>query len=169
MFLLAGLDRLLFGSSEVVYGVLFLPVSALTALWVRPADLVTAPIIVPIAFAVGVIPVAGGTGGFGGQTWPRHRAGRACRLAVRRHARSRVSSPPCGRSGRCGSGSVTWSGPTRAAPPPPVVRAARDEARPAAVRSGPPVRACRLLPRGRHRRAHDPRVVLQLGRDDLGP
>ncbi|MFF4244358.1 DUF6542 domain-containing protein [Streptomyces sp. NPDC001822] len=67
MFLLACLDRLLLGSSETVYGVLFLPVSALTALWVRPADLVTAPIIVPIAFAVGVIPVAGGTGGFGGQ------------------------------------------------------------------------------------------------------
>ncbi|MFE6038293.1 DUF6542 domain-containing protein [Streptomyces sp. NPDC056452] len=68
MFLLACLDRLLLGGSEVVYGVLFLPVSALTALWVRPADLVTAPISVPIAFAVGVIPVAGGTGGFGGQT-----------------------------------------------------------------------------------------------------
>ncbi|MFI8002225.1 DUF6542 domain-containing protein [Streptomyces sp. NPDC086010] len=67
MFLLACLDRLLLDSSEIVYGVLFLPVSALTALWVRPADLVTAPIIVPIAFAVGVIPVAGGTGGFGGQ------------------------------------------------------------------------------------------------------
>lgn len=28
----------------------------------------TAPISVPIAFAVGVIPIAGGTGGFGGQT-----------------------------------------------------------------------------------------------------
>ncbi|MEV3931067.1 MULTISPECIES: DUF6542 domain-containing protein [unclassified Streptomyces] len=68
MFLLACADRLLLGSSEIVYGLLFLPVSALTALWVRPADLVTAPIIVPIAFAVGVIPVAGGTGGFGGQT-----------------------------------------------------------------------------------------------------
>ncbi|MFD9289078.1 DUF6542 domain-containing protein [Streptomyces sp. NPDC060030] len=67
MFLLACVDRLLLGGSEIVYGVLFLPVSALTALWVRPADLVTAPIIVPIAFAVGVIPVAGGTGGFGGQ------------------------------------------------------------------------------------------------------
>lgn len=67
MFLLACADRLLLGSSEIVYGLLFLPVSALTALWVRPADLVTAPIIVPIAFAVGVIPVAGGTGGFGGQ------------------------------------------------------------------------------------------------------
>ncbi|MFC8231032.1 DUF6542 domain-containing protein [Streptomyces sp. NPDC057287] len=68
MFLLACADRMLLGSSEVVYGLLFLPVSALTALWVRPADLVTAPIIVPIAFAVGVIPVAGGTGGLGGQT-----------------------------------------------------------------------------------------------------
>ncbi|MFB4422219.1 DUF6542 domain-containing protein [Streptomyces sp. QL37] len=67
MFLLACVDRLLLGGSELVYGLLFLPVSALTALWVRPADLVTAPIIVPIAFAVGVIPVAGGTGGFGGQ------------------------------------------------------------------------------------------------------
>ncbi|MGW0787029.1 DUF6542 domain-containing protein [Streptomyces sp. NPDC002911] len=67
MFLLACVDRLLFDGSEIVYGLLFLPVSALTALWVRPADLVTAPIIVPIAFAVGVIPVAGGTGGFGGQ------------------------------------------------------------------------------------------------------
>ncbi|QNE75189.1 hypothetical protein F0344_11755 [Streptomyces finlayi] len=68
MFVLACLDRLLFGSSETVYGLLFLPVSALTALWVRPADLVTAPISVPIAFAVGVIPISGGSGGFGGQT-----------------------------------------------------------------------------------------------------
>lgn len=68
MFVLACLDRLLLDSSEVVYGVLFLPVSALTALWVRPADLVTAPISVPIAFAVGVIPISGGPSGFGGQT-----------------------------------------------------------------------------------------------------
>jgi hypothetical protein len=68
MFSLACLDWLLFDGSSVVYGVLFLPVSALTALWVRPADLVTAPISVPIAFAVGVIPISGGTGGFGGQT-----------------------------------------------------------------------------------------------------
>ncbi|MFE4455105.1 DUF6542 domain-containing protein [Streptomyces sp. NPDC056796] len=67
MFVLACLDQLLLGGSELVYGLLFLPVSALTALWVRPADLVTAPIIVPIAFAVGVIPVSGGTGGFGGR------------------------------------------------------------------------------------------------------
>ncbi|MYR96731.1 MULTISPECIES: DUF6542 domain-containing protein [unclassified Streptomyces] len=68
MFVLACLDRLLFDSSELVYGLLFLPVSALTALWVRPADLVTAPISVPIAFAVGVFPISGGSEGFGGQT-----------------------------------------------------------------------------------------------------
>ncbi|MET9933404.1 MULTISPECIES: DUF6542 domain-containing protein [unclassified Streptomyces] len=61
------LDLLLLDGSPVVYGLLFLPVSALTALWVRTADLVTAPIGVPIAFAVGVVPVAGGTGGLGGQ------------------------------------------------------------------------------------------------------
>ncbi|MEW2528981.1 MULTISPECIES: DUF6542 domain-containing protein [unclassified Streptomyces] len=66
MLLLACLLRLLFGSSVVAYGVLFLPVSALTALWVRPADLVTAPVAVPIAFAAGVLPIAEGTGGFGG-------------------------------------------------------------------------------------------------------
>nr|WP_199822837.1 DUF6542 domain-containing protein [Streptomyces sp. NRRL B-24720] len=68
MFALACLDWLLFDGSAILYGALFLPVSALTALWVRPADLVTAPISVPIAFTVGVIPIAGGTGGFGGQT-----------------------------------------------------------------------------------------------------
>ncbi|MFD7961373.1 DUF6542 domain-containing protein [Streptomyces zaomyceticus] len=67
MLTLGFLDRLLLDGSPVVYGLLFLPVSALTALWVRTADLVTAPIGVPIAFAVGVVPIAGGTGGFGGQ------------------------------------------------------------------------------------------------------
>ncbi|MFF3841938.1 DUF6542 domain-containing protein [Streptomyces sp. NPDC001930] len=67
MLTLGFLDRLLLDGSPVVYGLLFLPVSALTALWVRAADLVTAPIGVPIAFAVGVVPIAGGTGGFGGQ------------------------------------------------------------------------------------------------------
>ncbi|MEU2065839.1 DUF6542 domain-containing protein [Streptomyces anulatus] len=67
MFVLACVDRLLFDSSELVYGLLFLPVSALTAVWVRPADLVTAPISVPIAFAVGVFPISGGSEGLGGQ------------------------------------------------------------------------------------------------------
>lgn len=67
MFVIGCADRLLFDGSSAVFGVLFLPVSALASLWVRPADLVTAPISVPIAFAVGIIPISGGSGGFGGQ------------------------------------------------------------------------------------------------------
>lgn len=67
MLVIGFLDWLLFDGSPLVFGLLFLPVSALTALWVRTADLVTAPISVPIAFAVGVVPISGGTGGVGGQ------------------------------------------------------------------------------------------------------
>ncbi|MEU8523898.1 DUF6542 domain-containing protein [Streptomyces sp. NBC_01216] len=67
MLVIGFLDWLLFDGAPAVFGLLFLPVSALTALWVRRADLVTAPISVPIAFAVGVVPIAGGSGGFGGQ------------------------------------------------------------------------------------------------------
>ncbi|MEU5902119.1 MULTISPECIES: DUF6542 domain-containing protein [Streptomyces] len=67
MFLLACLLHLIGDGSVVAYGVLFVPVAALTALWVRPADLVTAPVAVPIAFAAGVLPVAEGTAGFGGR------------------------------------------------------------------------------------------------------
>ncbi|MFE7773931.1 DUF6542 domain-containing protein [Streptomyces sp. NPDC057445] len=67
MLLIGMLDELLFDGSAIVYGVFFLPLSALTALWVRSADLVTAPISVPIAFAVGAVPISGGTGGYGGQ------------------------------------------------------------------------------------------------------
>ncbi|MET8831100.1 DUF6542 domain-containing protein [Streptomyces sp. NPDC004610] len=62
MLVLALLIGLLFGGSVTVYGVLFLPVCALTALWVRPGDLVTAPVVVPIAFAVGLLPIAEGDG-----------------------------------------------------------------------------------------------------------
>ncbi|WP_369225117.1 DUF6542 domain-containing protein [Streptomyces sp. R39] len=64
MFLLGFLDDLVLGASLTVYGVLFLPVSALTALWVRGGDLLTAPVVVPIAFAVGLPAVADGGGGF---------------------------------------------------------------------------------------------------------
>lgn len=56
MFVLACLDELLFGASPALYGVLFLPVCALTALWVRRGDLVSAPVVVPIAFAFGLLP-----------------------------------------------------------------------------------------------------------------
>ncbi|MER6079723.1 DUF6542 domain-containing protein [Streptomyces sp. NPDC001833] len=65
MILLGFLDDLLFGASLTVYGVLSLPASALTALWVRGGDLLTAPVVVPIAFAVGLPTVADdGGGGF---------------------------------------------------------------------------------------------------------
>ncbi|MFF4366288.1 DUF6542 domain-containing protein [Streptomyces sp. NPDC001594] len=67
MLLVAGVCWLLFDSSLFAYGLLFLPVAAATALWVRPADLITAPVCVPIAFAAGVWPVSGGSGGFGGE------------------------------------------------------------------------------------------------------
>ncbi|MET8561334.1 DUF6542 domain-containing protein [Streptomyces flaveolus] len=63
MFLLGWLDELLFGASPTVYGVLFLPVCVLTALWVRGGDVLTAPVVVPIAFAVGLVPVAEDSGG----------------------------------------------------------------------------------------------------------
>ncbi|EGX56309.1 hypothetical protein SZN_28428 [Streptomyces zinciresistens K42] len=66
MLALGGLDALLAGSSLALYGVLFLPVCLLTALWVRADDLMTAPVAVPIAFAVGLLPVADRGGGAGG-------------------------------------------------------------------------------------------------------
>ncbi|MGW1166022.1 DUF6542 domain-containing protein [Streptomyces sp. NPDC002550] len=62
MLLLGCVDALL-GGSLPVYGVLFVPVCVLTALWVRDGDVLTAPLVVPIAFAVGMVPVADGGGG----------------------------------------------------------------------------------------------------------
>ncbi|MFI6666365.1 MULTISPECIES: DUF6542 domain-containing protein [unclassified Streptomyces] len=67
MFVLGCLVSLLFGSSLTVYGVLFVPVSVLTAVWMRRGDLLTAPIIVPIAFAAGLVPVADSGGGTSGR------------------------------------------------------------------------------------------------------
>ena len=67
MLVLGCLDQLLFGASLTVYGVLFLPVAALTALWVRRGDLVTAPVVVPIAFAAGLLVVVGGDSGVAGR------------------------------------------------------------------------------------------------------
>ncbi|MET9906437.1 DUF6542 domain-containing protein [Streptomyces sp. NPDC006476] len=63
MLVLGCLDALLFGSSTAFYGVLFLPVCLLTAIWVRRNDLVSAPVVVPIAFAVGLLPIADDGGG----------------------------------------------------------------------------------------------------------
>lgn len=67
MLVLGFLDQLLFGASLTVYGVLFLPVCLLTALWVRKGDLLTAPVVVPIAFAVGLVTVAESGKGVGGR------------------------------------------------------------------------------------------------------
>ncbi|MGA5035791.1 DUF6542 domain-containing protein [Streptomyces capoamus] len=65
---LAGLlDQLLSDASLTVYGVLFLPVCVLTALWVRAGDVLTAPVVAPIAFAAGLLPVADGGGGLLGR------------------------------------------------------------------------------------------------------
>ncbi|MDH6452629.1 MULTISPECIES: DUF6542 domain-containing protein [unclassified Streptomyces] len=67
MFVLGCLVSLLFGPWLTAYGVLFVPVSVLTAVWMRRGDLLTAPIIVPIAFAVGLVPVADSSGGTSGR------------------------------------------------------------------------------------------------------
>ncbi|MFE9772734.1 DUF6542 domain-containing protein [Streptomyces sp. NPDC005931] len=67
MFALGCLIALLFGASQTAYGVLFLPVCVLTAVWVRRGDLLTAPVVVPIAFAVGLVPVADGSEGTSGR------------------------------------------------------------------------------------------------------
>ncbi|MEU0288688.1 DUF6542 domain-containing protein [Streptomyces sp. NPDC006147] len=63
MLALGLLTEALFGASQTVYGVLFLPVCVLTALWVRDGDLLIAPVVLPIAFAVGMVPVADEGGG----------------------------------------------------------------------------------------------------------
>jgi hypothetical protein len=57
-----GMLSMLLGASVTVYGLLFLPVSLLTAVWVRPGDLLTAPIIGPIAYALGLLFIADGSG-----------------------------------------------------------------------------------------------------------
>ncbi|MFI6376398.1 DUF6542 domain-containing protein [Streptomyces sp. NPDC050546] len=67
MFLLGVLCSVLFGASLTAYGVLFVPVCVLTAVWVRRGDLMIAPVVVPIAFAVGLLPMADGDGGTGGR------------------------------------------------------------------------------------------------------
>ncbi|MEV3854361.1 DUF6542 domain-containing protein [Streptomyces sp. NPDC050095] len=61
------LDMLLFAASPAVYGVFFLLVSGLTSVWVRKADLVVAPIVAPIAFALGAVSISEGKGGFAEQ------------------------------------------------------------------------------------------------------
>ncbi len=66
MLTIGALDSLV-GCSPRVYGVFFLLASAACALWVRPAELMTAPVSVPIAYAVGAVPLCDGTGGWLGR------------------------------------------------------------------------------------------------------
>jgi hypothetical protein len=67
MLVLGFLDRMLFDGSLTAYAVLFLPVCVLTALWIRPGDLLTAPVVMPIAFTVGLLAAVPGDGGPGGR------------------------------------------------------------------------------------------------------
>ncbi|MGV9938152.1 DUF6542 domain-containing protein [Streptomyces sp. NPDC003401] len=65
LMLALGLLALLLGASQTAYGVLFLPVCVLCGLWVRQAELLAAPVVVPIAFAAGVLPLAEDGDGLG--------------------------------------------------------------------------------------------------------
>ncbi|MET9504584.1 DUF6542 domain-containing protein [Streptomyces sp. NPDC006622] len=65
MLALGWLDRLLLGGSPTAYGVLFLPVCVLCGLWVRRAELFAAPVVVPIAFALGILPLTQDGDGLG--------------------------------------------------------------------------------------------------------
>ncbi|WP_431784578.1 DUF6542 domain-containing protein [Streptomyces chumphonensis] len=65
MVLLAGLARLLLDASTAVYGGCFLVVGLASVVWVRPADVFTAPVVAPIAYAAGLVLLTGGSGGGG--------------------------------------------------------------------------------------------------------
>ncbi|WP_208928682.1 DUF6542 domain-containing protein, partial [Streptomyces rapamycinicus] len=61
------LDALLLSGSPTVYSVLFLPACAACGLWVRPADLLAAPVTAPLAYTVGLLPINEGSAGLSGQ------------------------------------------------------------------------------------------------------
>jgi hypothetical protein len=56
-------DSLLFNGPGVFFGLVFVAVSVAGALYVRPYDLVAAPVAAPIAFALGIILTADSGGG----------------------------------------------------------------------------------------------------------
>lgn len=62
----AYVDRQLLGAAPAPYGVFFLLVSIGAAFWVRPYDLICAPITLPIAFTLGALPIHRGGDGFDG-------------------------------------------------------------------------------------------------------
>jgi hypothetical protein len=60
-------DAALFDGPGAFFGVVFVAVSVAGALYVRPYDLVAAPVAAPIAFAAGIVLTAdSGTGGLAG-------------------------------------------------------------------------------------------------------
>ncbi|GAA2395017.1 hypothetical protein GCM10010420_20400 [Streptomyces glaucosporus] len=61
-----GLDVLLLDGHTTAYGICFVLVSAVCALWVRPADLAAAPIAAPIAFMAGLLFLSGDSDGSAG-------------------------------------------------------------------------------------------------------
>ncbi|MGW7520845.1 DUF6542 domain-containing protein [Streptomyces sp. NPDC054796] len=63
--IVGGLDELLLDGSGPVYGVFFLLISAVCALWVRPADVFTSAVSVPLAFTIGLLLISDGGGGLG--------------------------------------------------------------------------------------------------------
>ncbi|WP_332328092.1 DUF6542 domain-containing protein [Streptomyces sp. WMMC897] len=67
MVVLGGLVRWLLDASTTAYGCCFVLVGLASALWVRPADAFTAPVVAPIAYATGLVLLTGGAedGGFG--------------------------------------------------------------------------------------------------------
>ncbi|GGO50243.1 hypothetical protein GCM10012287_29570 [Streptomyces daqingensis] len=62
MLIAGGTSRLLFDGSVPFYGGAFLVTCTLCAGWVRPADLWTAPVAVPLAFTAGLLLISGGPG-----------------------------------------------------------------------------------------------------------
>ncbi|WP_167538564.1 DUF6542 domain-containing protein [Streptomyces albofaciens] len=66
LFAFAFFDQLLFDGAPTAYGVCFVLVSVCAGLWVRPYDLITAPIALPIMFTLGTVPISHHTGGFAG-------------------------------------------------------------------------------------------------------
>nr|WP_308352460.1 DUF6542 domain-containing protein [Streptomyces sp. MH191]MCF0103148.1 hypothetical protein [Streptomyces sp. MH191] len=107
MLVLGFLDRLLFGGSLTAYGVLFLPVCALTALWIRSGDLLTAPVVAPIATQAGWL--------YGGTTVA------AALVGVRAVGRRRTATAAAARNGSAarpgGAGSPGRGGSGAPRPP----------------------------------------------------
>lgn len=68
MVLAGGADQLLLGGEAAVYGCAFVLVAAFAAAWVRPADMITGPVVAPLAFTAGLAFLSDGGAGESGFT-----------------------------------------------------------------------------------------------------